>query len=180
MFALGVASVAAAQDSAPAYQQPRGNRIPPVPKSDFQKLPARFSFGVDASAMLRRLWEQSLAEKKEHVACITGDVREDGVQVTRVLILDVMHGSDSLGVSAQSSIDTCGPPDWMGTVHTHVARYDGEHPYPNLSGADRGIMLMWWQRWQVNGMFCVLYSDAEAFCEVSGVGGASRMSRGPY
>lgn len=154
--------------------------MPPVPKSDFQKLPARFGFTADASAMLQRLWEQSLAERKEHVGCITGVILDDSVRVTRVMVLDVPHGSDSLGVSAQSSIDTCGPPDWMGTVHTHVARYDGEHPYPNLSGADRGIMFMWWQRWQVDGMFCVLYSATEAFCEVAGAGGRKRMSRGPY
>ena len=179
MLVLGVASVATAQDSTPGYQQPRGNRMPPVPKSDFQKLPARFNFSADATTLLRRLWSLSAAEKREHVACISGEVRGDSVSVTRVMLLEV-RSADSLGVSAQSSIDACGPPDWLGTAHTHIARYDGEHPYANLSGADRGIMFMWWRRWQVNGMFCVLYSDAEAFCEMSGAGGPSRMSRGPY
>ena len=177
--ALLAASASSAQDSAPSYQQPRGNQMPPVPKADFQKLPARFSFSGNAGAMLRRLWEESSAVKREHVACIVGEVQEDKVTVTRVLLLDVA-GADSLGVSAQSSIDACGPPDWLGTVHTHIARYDGQHPYPNFSGADRGIMLMWWQRWQVDGLFCVLYSESETFCEVSGVSGLSHMSRGPY
>jgi hypothetical protein len=88
--------------------------------------------------------------------------------------------ADSLGVSARSSIENCGPPNWLGTVHTHIARYDGEHPYPNFSGADRGIMFLWWQRWEVDGMFCVLYSETEAFCQVLGVGSTSHMSRGPY
>ncbi len=153
--------------------------MPPVPKSDFQKLPARFSFGADASGLLRRLWSESAAEKREHVACIAGEVREDSVRVTRVMLLEGGN-ADSLGVSAQGSIDACGPPNWMGTVHTHIARYDGEHPYPNFSGADRGIMFLWWQRWQVDGMFCVLYSETDAFCEVMGSAGASHMSRGPY
>ena len=171
--------MSAGQDSTPGYQQPRGNRMPPVPKSDFRKLPARFSFVQDAGALLRRLWVESSAERREHVACISGEVLGDSVRVTRMMPLEV-RGADSLGVSAQSSIDECGPPDWLGTAHTHIARYDGEHPYPDLSGADRGITFMWWQRWQVDGMFCVLYSETEAFCEVLGAGGPSRMSRGPY
>jgi hypothetical protein len=169
----------AAQDSAGAYQQPRGNRMPPVPKPDFQKLPARFSFNADAATLLHQLWSQSAAEKREHVGCIAGEVHDDSVRVTRVKLLEV-KSADSLGVSAQSSIDACGEPDWHGTVHTHIARYDGEHPYSNFSGADRGIMFLWWQRWQVNGMFCVLYSETEAFCEIMGAGGPNHMSRGPY
>ena len=179
MLALVAPSTAPAQDSAPAYQQPRGNQMPPVPKSDFQKLPTRFSFSGDATALLHRLWEESAAEKREHVACIAGVVHGDSVRVTRVKPLEVA-GADSLGVSAQSSIDSCGPPNWHGTAHTHVARYDGEHPYPNFSGADRGIAFLWWQRWQVDGMFCVLYSENAAFCEVTGASGLSHMSRGRY
>lgn len=162
----------------PGYQQPRGNRMPPVPKPEFQQLPARFRFDSDATALLHQLWSESMAEKREHVACIAGVIRGDSVRVTRVKRLEAR--GDSLGVSAQGSIDSCGPPNWTGTAHSHIARYDGEHPYPNPSGADRGIMLMWWQRWQVDGMFCILYSETEAFCEVMGAGGASRMSRGPY
>lgn len=174
-----VPSIAAAQDSAPTYEQPRGNRMPPVPKPEFRELPARFSFGSDASALLGRLWAESAAEKREHVACITGEVRGDSVRITNVMPLE-SRSADSLGVSAQGSIDQCGPPDWLGTAHTHVARYDGEHPYKNMSGADRGIIAMWWRRWQVDGLFCVLYSETEAFCQVLGAGGPSRMSRGPY
>jgi hypothetical protein len=177
--ALLAAPAARAQDSAPSYQQPRGNRMPPVPRTDFQPLPARFSFNTDATALLHRLWQESAASQREHVACIVGEVEEEKVRVTSVMLLDVA-GADSLGVSAQGSIDACGPPDWLGTVHTHIARYDGQHPYPNFSGADRGVMFMWWQRWQVDGLFCVLYSEREAFCEVSGASGLSHMSRGPY
>jgi hypothetical protein len=156
----------------------RGNQLPPPPKPDFQKLPARFSFSSDATALLHRLWNESAAEKRERVACIAGIVSGDSVRVTRVKLLEGGR-SDSLGVSAQGSIDACGAPNWMGTVHTHIALYDGR-AYKNFSGADRGIMILWWRRWEVDGMFCVLYSDMDAFCEVLGAGGSSRMSRGPY
>jgi hypothetical protein len=152
--------------------------VPPAPRPDFQKLPARFRFSVDAATQLHQLWSESVAEKREHVACIAGEVYDDSVRVTRVKLLEV-SSADSLGVSAQASIDACGAPNWNGTVHTHIARYDGEHPYANFSGADRGIIFLWWRRWQVDGMFCVLYSEAEAFCEIAGTG-TSRMSRGPY
>jgi len=153
--------------------------MPPVPKGDFQKLPARFSFATDATSLLHRLWSESAAEKREHVACLAGEVRDDSVRVTRVKLLEVA-GADSLGVSARSSIEACGPPNWLGTVHTHIALYDGKRPYDVFSGADRGIMFLWWQRWEVDGMFCVLYSETDAFCEVVGAGGPSHMSRGPY
>lgn len=176
---VGAATATRAQDSSPGYQQPRGNRMPPVPKPDFEKLPARFRFAPDATALLHQLWNESTLEKREHVACIAGVVRGDSVRITRVKLLDVGN-ADSLGVSAQGSIDTCGPPNWMGTAHSHIALYDGTHPYAVFSGADRGIMLRWWNRWEVDGLFCVLYSEMDAFCEVFGKGGSSRMSRGPY
>ncbi len=179
VFGFCAVAPAVAQDSTAAYQQARGNQMPPVPKPDFQKLPARFSFSPDATVLLRRLWTESSAEKREHVACIAGDVRGDSVRVTRVKLLEV-SSADSLGVSAQSSIDACGAPNWRGTVHTHIALRDGDRRYPNFSGADRGIMVLWWQRWELDGMFCVLYSDSEAFCEILGAGGSSHMSRGPY
>lgn len=174
-----MASMAAAQDTSAGYQQPRGNRMPPVPKPDFEKLPARFSFAPDATALLHRLWSESVAEMREHVACIAGEVREDSVRVTRVKLLEVGN-ADSLGVAAQGSIEACGPPNWMGTVHSHIALYDGTHPYDIFSGADIGIMFRWWMRWERDGMFCVLYSETSAFCETLGKGGPSRMSRGPY
>lgn len=179
LFLLALAGSAAAQDTSYSDRQARGNRMPPVPKPDFQPLPARFSFTVDASALLHRLWQESVADGAEHVACIAGDVRQDSVRVTRVLLLEEPR-SDSLGVSAGHSMEVCGPPDWMGTAHTHIAHRDGERPYPNFSGADRGIMQLWWARWEVDGLFCVLYTEAQAFCEVTGAGGTSRMSRGLY
>ncbi len=153
------------------------NALPPAPR--VQSFPAHFTFDPAASAVLRTLWAQSSGEKREYVACLGGDFQGDTVRVRRVLTLEP-RAADSLGVSAQQSIDTCGPPDWQGTVHTHIARYDGERPYANFSGADRGVMLMWWKRWKVDGMFCVLYSDRDAYCEVDGTGGLTNMSRSAY
>ncbi len=40
-------------------------------------------------------------------------------------------------------------------------------------------MLLWWRRWQVNGMFCVLYSDTDAFCEMLGRGRPQPHEPGP-
>ncbi len=176
--AMLVAVTAGAQDSATSSPQ-RGNTMPPVPPSDFRKLPQRFYFSDGASALLKRLWTESVAEQREHVACLSGVIEDDRVQVTSVLMLAAPH-SDSLGVSAQVSIDTCNPPAWLGTVHTHIALRDGQHPYPNFSGADRGINASWWVRWQQPGMFCVLYSPSDAYCETYGAGGTGHMSRGPY
>lgn len=161
------------------YQQ-RGNALPPAPKAEFSELPARFRFDAPASAALHHLWERSVAAGREMVGCVAGELSAgDGVRITRVLVLESSRG-DSLGVSAQASIDRCGPPDFTGTVHTHIAHYDGEHPYSVFSGADRGVMLLWWRHWQREGMFCVLYTEADAYCEVMGGRGARRMSRGPY
>lgn len=176
--ALLVAATAGAQDSATSQPQ-RGNTMPPVPPPDFRKLPQRFFFSDGASALLKRLWTESIAEQREHVGCISGVIEEDRVQVTSVLLLTAPH-ADSLGVSAEASIDTCRPPEWLGTVHTHIAHRDGDRPYSNFSGADRGINASWWIRWQETGMFCVLYSPTDAYCEANGAGGTSRMSRGPY
>ncbi len=113
------------------------------------------------------------------IACIDGEPYADGVRVTRVVLLDSNRG-DSLGISAQASIDRCGPPEFRGTVHTHVALHDGEHPYANFSGADKGVMMLWWRRWQVQGYLCFLYSAEEAYCEANKAGRAERRSRGAY
>ena len=141
------------------------NALPPAPQ--VQRYPSHFRFGTEASTTLRDLWTRSVAEKREYVACIGGVIQEDSVFVERVFPLEPTS-ADSLGVSAQASIDTCGPPRYHGTVHTHIALIDGERPYERFSGSDRGVMLMWWRRWNVDGMFCVLYTQKDAYCEVDG------------
>jgi hypothetical protein len=140
--------------------------------------PLAFRFEPDAQTNLRRLWVTSSDAKAERVACLAGEIREDTVRVTRVLPLE--GWADSLGVSAQPSLETCSPPRWQGTVHTHVALRRGGRPYARFSGADRGVNVMWWRRWHTQGMFCVLFSATEAYCEIDGPEGLAIFPRSSY
>jgi hypothetical protein len=138
--------------------------------------PTRFEVADSADQELQALWAASSTAKAERVACIGGERRGGVGRITRVLALDSAR-SDSLAVSALASIERCGPPLWFGTAHTHIALYDGQHPYPGFSGSDRGVMLLWWKRWQVDGVFCVLYSPSVAHCET--LGASAGLVAGP-
>jgi hypothetical protein len=142
-------------------------------------IPTVFRFEGAARSDLHRLWEQSVESKAERVACLAGSIERDTVRITRVLALDPGR-ADSLGISAGTSLETCGPPNWKGTVHTHVALRDGRLPYSLFSGADRGIMMMWWQRWREDGIFCLLYTGEEVICEIEGPRGAVLFPRSRY
>ena len=142
-------------------------------------IPTAFRFEADASAELHRLWDASSAARAERVACLASTVEGDTIRISRVQPLEVLR-SDSLGISARTSLDNCGPPEWRGTVHTHVALRDGRQPYSLFSGADRGVMMMWWQRWRVAGIFCLLYSAEEVICEIEGPRGAVLFPRSRY
>jgi len=141
--------------------------------------PSAFRFEANAPPELHQLWEASLEAKAERVACLAGAIDDDTVRITQVLPLEV-QASDSLGVSAGASLETCGPPSWRGTVHTHVALRDGRQPYSLFSGADRGIMMLWWRRWKVDGIFCLLYGPQEVICEIEGPDGAVLFPRSHY
>jgi hypothetical protein len=140
--------------------------------------PQAFRFEPDAQTELRLLWVASSGAKAERVACLAGEIRRDTVMVTRILPLD--GWADSLGVSARQSLETCAPPRWQGTVHTHVALRDGFRPYSRFSGADRGVNQLWWRRWNAEGMFCVVYSPTDAYCEIDGPGGLAIFPRSTY
>ena len=142
-------------------------------------IPRTFRFEPSAQPELHRLWEASAAAKAERVACLAATIEDDTVHISRVRPLEVER-ADSLGVSASASLDGCGPPEWRGTVHTHVALRDGRSPYSLFSGADRGVMMMWWQRWRVDGVFCLLYSGDEVICEIEGPRGAVLFPRSRY
>jgi len=144
-----------------------------------ERVPTAFRFEPSARPELHRLWEASLSAKAERVACLAGSIEGDTVRISRVFPLEV-GASDSLGVSAGASLDTCGPPSWRGTVHTHVALRDGRLPYSFFSGADRGIMMLWWRRWREDGIFCLLYSAEEVICEIEGPQGAVLFPRSRY
>ena len=144
-----------------------------------QPVPSAFRFELDAASELHRLWEASSQAKAERVACLAATIDSDMVHISRVLPLDP-GPADSMGISAGASLDQCGPPEWRGTVHTHVALRDGLRPYSLFSGADRGVMTMWWSRWQVDGVFCLLYSGEEVICEIEGPEGAVLFPRSHY
>jgi hypothetical protein len=142
-------------------------------------IPSAFRFEAGAQPALHQLWDASSAAKAERVACLAASIEDDTVHITGVSPLEP-GPSDSLGISAAASLESCGPPLWRGTVHTHVALHDGRRPYSLFSGADRGVMMMWWQRWRVDGIFCLLYSADEVICEIEGPRGAVLFPRSRY
>jgi hypothetical protein len=115
---------------------------------------------------MRSLWSASIAARVERVGCLASVVEGDTLRIIRVEPLTA--GADSLAVSAAASLETCGPPTWQGTVHTHIIMLSGQRPFALFSGADRGVMLMWWQRWKQDGTFCLLFTSDQARCEIDG------------
>jgi hypothetical protein len=143
------------------------------------RVPTAFRFEADAPAALHVLWDASASAKAERVACLASTFEDDTIRISRVRALETSR-ADSLGISAGASLEACGPPEWRGTVHTHVALREGGRPYSLFSGADRGVMMLWWQRWKVDGVFCLLYSAEEVICEIEGPNGAVLFPRARY
>jgi hypothetical protein len=129
-----------------------------------QGLPA-WVIDPPAKDSLGRLWAESISANREHVGCLGGTLGPDTVRVERVILLDAAPG-DSLNAPAELSLATCAPPQWIGTVHTHVRSTDDPSPAPRFSGGDRVVMSVWSGKWRSRGAFCVLYSDRGAHCEV--------------
>jgi hypothetical protein len=134
---------------------------------------ASFRFSPEAGKTLRELWEESVAAHEERVACLAADISGDTVFVSRILRIDP-DAADSMGISATAAIERCGPPEWDGTVHTHVALYTEDSPSRRFSGQDRTAMRMWYDRWRSDGVFCIVYSERSAHCEADGVVGGLR------
>jgi len=165
----GAGRVAAQADTLAADALARDSATPP----DTARPQPSFQFSREAGLGLRAMWEESAAAKQERVACLGATVRHDTVFVARILAL-VPDGADSMGIGSDASIERCGPPNWSGTVHTHVAEYDNGLPSATFSAQDRGVMRRWYQRWQSDGVFCVAYSARDAHCEADGVVGGMR------
>lgn len=123
---------------------------------------APFRFGLVARPSLRTLWDSSVTAGAERVACLGGYAEGGITYITRVA--PVAGSADLMNASAAASLEQCRPPEWFGTVHTHIARYQGI-PYVTFSGADRGVMREWHVRWHDDGVFCVLYDERNAYCE---------------
>jgi hypothetical protein len=132
--------------------------------------PNAFLIAPEARTALHRLYDESAAAKAERVACLASEIDGDTLRITAVSSLDGAL-ADSLAVSAEASLAGCGPPAWQGTVHTHVAMRADQQPYSSFSGADRGVMLMWGQRWRAAGTFCLLYTSEKVHCEIDGPDG---------
>jgi hypothetical protein len=132
-----------------------------------------FRFTREAGLALRSLWQTSVAAREERVACLASTIRNDTVWVSGVAPLDPEE-ADSLGISALSSVEQCGPPEWSGTVHTHIALYTDDLPSTKFSAQDRTAMRLWYDRWHTDGVFCVVYSSDDAHCEADGVVGGLR------
>jgi hypothetical protein len=134
---------------------------------------AAFRFSREAGTALRELWHASLAAKEERVACLASTIRNDTVFVSRIAPVD-SEEADSMGISAIASIEQCGPPEWSGTVHTHIALYTDDLPSTKFSAQDRTAMRLWYDRWHADGVFCLIYSEENAHCEADGVVGGMR------
>ena len=132
-----------------------------------------FRFSREAGRTLGELWRASLAAREERVACLASSIRNDTVWVSKVAPLDPEE-ADSMGISATASIDKCGPPEWSGTVHTHIALYTDDRPSTRFSAQDRTAMRLWYDRWHADGVFCLIYSEHDAHCEADGVVGGMR------
>jgi hypothetical protein len=132
-----------------------------------------FRFSPESGHALGTLWRTSVAAQEERVACLASTIRHDTVFVSRVLPL-AAEQADSMGIGSSESIERCGPPEWSGTVHTHVAMYSDSLPSTVFSAQDRGVMRRWYQRWHADGVFCLLYSARDAHCEADGVVGGMR------
>jgi hypothetical protein len=137
-----------------------------------------FEFSAEAGLGLRALWEQSVAAQQERVACLDATVRNDTVFVHRILAL-APEEADSMSISATASVERCGPPEWRGTAHTHVALYTADLPSKRFSAQDRGVMRQWYARWHTDGVFCVVYSPRDAHCEADGVIGGLHAAPTP-
>ena len=134
---------------------------------------AVFRFSPEAGRALSALWQTSVAAHEERVACLASTIRNDTAFVSAIEPLEPVD-ADSMGISATASVERCGPPQWSGTVHTHVAMYTGDQPSTRFSGQDRIAMRLWYDRWRSDGVFCVVYSDRKAHCEADGIVGGMR------
>jgi hypothetical protein len=129
----------------------------------------------EARPALTALWQRSVAARAERVACLGGRIGSDTVWITAAAPVETA-ATDSLAAEGEPSLAQCGPPHWIGTVHTHVRSTDDPEPAPRFSSGDRAQMSEWVRRWGRPGAFCVLHSAQGAHCEVYPWGAQGRPS----
>jgi hypothetical protein len=154
--------------AAPSLVQQIG---PGLPETLFNH--GTFRFAPEAREVLHDLWQESNAAHQERVACIRGYKLNGVFYITRAKRAS-FERADSLHLVPD--LAACGSPEWDGTAHTHVSRFQGQ-PYVTFSNSDRMLMTWWRNRWRTEGAFCVLYSDSDAYCEYAAdLNGDSRYS----
>lgn len=126
--------------------------------------PRAFLFEGGPTIILESLWDESILAREERVACLGGYFDGDVFHITRAARVR-RQVADSIRSAAGPSIDQCAPPDWIGTAHTHIRGIRGGPRLRTFSGSDRAVMALWRSRWRQEGVFCVLYSANEAYCE---------------
>jgi hypothetical protein len=137
---------------------------------------ASFALASGVRADLIALWDASIVANEERVACIGGTRGRDGVvHISRVYALPVV-GADSANAGAGPSLATCRPPTWFGTVHTHIITDPLGEPYTQFSSPDRDVIARWRRAWRTDGVFCLLYSEADAHCELGGGQAAANVT----
>lgn len=158
-FAAGFAALLLVLSPAALFgaQREPGDPAAPQPRKPF-------SFAFRARTALQDLWKESVDAKQERVACLAGRFDGDVFHVTRAQRVPLQL-ADSVRAAPGPSIDQCGPPEWAGTVHTHIAGIRGRPLLPTFSGSDRAVMGLWRARWHREGVFCVLYTETKAYCE---------------
>ncbi len=158
-------------------------QLPAIPGAGLAQSPAVRLVTIDSLTVrpvLQRLWNDSVRENRELVACLGGELRGDTFKITRAEPLESLValpdslgaspevGSDSVSVGSRLttlSIETCGPPRWAGTVHTHSSRI-ADLRYPKLSPRDRTVVSLWHERWRHDSVFCVLFDQGRPpYCE---------------
>ncbi len=129
---------------------------------------------IDSAArpVLKQLWASSVAAPAERVACLAGSIAPDTVWITDAMLL--AGAGESLGAGGEASLAECGPPRWIGTVHTHIRSTDDPEPVARFSPGDRAVMSTWASRWGRKGAFCILHSATAAHCEVYPAGTQAR------
>jgi hypothetical protein len=124
----------------------------------------RIRFSPRVREQLEALWNASVAAGSERVACLGGQRDADGaVEVLRIELVPT-EGADFANAPAAASLAQCRASAWLGTVHTHIATAQGI-PYSAFSAPDRDVIARWEAQFRARGVFCVVYTDHDAYCE---------------
>lgn len=130
------------------------------------------------------LWDEAERQEREKLACLDADVEEipsDTMLIWTInRIKQVKVKSDKGAISHSTSLSECEPPEFVGTVHTHLAdsipNPSGsgylQGPFKKFSPGDYAAQDAWANVWedkaQEAGMrwslWCIMFSDEGMNC----------------